>query len=154
FPRPGREVDGVDVDAADAVAQLDVVADLVERIGPFHGDQRRSLQRSVEVGRRRVPHVDDIALARDQDARRRQAEQHDAGDCGTSDADADTPPAAIIDEDVFTPVGTATETTQQAAVVIGDGDDLVATAPDRGETLGAANLEARIAPAAHPLAFV
>src|SRR5262245_23243683 len=143
-PRAGIEGDRIDVDAAHAIAQLDIVADLIERIGALQRHQRGRCQRLVEkVGRRDVE-IDDIALARDVDHRSRQVERHHGAN---ADREADRKPGAeartapVLDQHDLAAIRTAAHAPQETAVVVGDVDDLHVARPlvDR-EPLGAAHL--------------
>src|SRR5262245_36080225 len=147
-PRAGIEGDCVDVDAAHPIAQLDIVADLVKRIGTLERHQRRRCQRLVEqVGRRDVE-IDDVALARDGDDRRRQVERHH-GTNAYSKADrkpgAEARTTPVLDDHHLAAIGTAAHAPQETAVRVGHVDDLHAARPliDR-EVLIAAHLHTGI----------
>ena len=117
---PGAEVegDGVHVDPPHAVAQRHIVADLVERVGPLDRHQRRRRQGLVDERLGRHRGIDDVLILRDADDRHRQVEE-----------DRLAARTAVVDQDELAAVAVAAEAPHQPAIVVGDGDDLVAVRP-------------------------
>src|SRR5262249_17806446 len=146
LPGTGVEGDGVDVDAAHAITQRDVVPDLVERVGALDVDQGRSLERLVEERRGRGAHVDDVALARNGDDRCRKPEDEPGGG---SDREPGADPRAdpVVDDDHLAPIRPPADAANEPSVGAGDVDDLVtAGARNVGELLVTAMLEPRRTP--------
>ena len=88
LPGPELEGDGVEIDAAQAVAQLVVVAHLLQRVGALERLDRRRHQRLVEVVVGGAIVVDDVLLARDRHARPGQVEGMAEPDRADADGDA------------------------------------------------------------------
>src|SRR5258705_8086220 len=122
LPRSGFEVDAVEVDAWHALAHACAVTDFVERIAPFDPLHRRRDHGFVDQFGRRGLGLDDIAIARNQEDRRRQID--------IETADRARIAVAVVDDDDLAAALVATDSAQQLAVAAGDRDDLRAVGTD------------------------
>src|SRR5262249_23953905 len=136
LPRAEVEIDRIDVDARHAPAQWLAEADLLERIALVDGFDRRRHQRLVDDLRRGARGFDDVALARDAHDRRRQVDEVGrlAGD------------AVIVGDDDLTAFRRAADAPDQAALLVGHGDDARTVRPlDDRRHLAAATVYADLA---------
>src|SRR6266536_3351980 len=136
LPRSELESDGIEIDPPHAVAQRRAEANLVERVGALDPLDRRRFQRRKDSLPRRVFHLDDVFLARDHDARRRQRDE-DLGALGAAEA--------IVDQDELAAVARPPHPAQQAPVVVDIGHDLhVARAPHYRDDFAGTALDAHV----------
>src|ERR1700704_4815691 len=123
FPRPGFEGDAVDVDARHALAHRAAVTDFVERITPFDPLHRRRHHGVVEQLRRRALGLDDIAIVRNPEHRRRQIDVEAANPARAA--------IAVVDNDDLAAPLIPANSAQQLTVAIVLGNDLRAIGTDR-----------------------
>src|SRR6266403_4331839 len=118
LPRPGFEVDAVEVDARHQLPHRRAIADFVERITPRDPLHRRRLHGLVNEVGRGVLGFDDVAVVGNADHRRRQVD--------VKAADRARIAIAVVDDDDFAAAVVAANPPQQLAVATGHRDDLAA----------------------------
>ncbi len=135
LPRSGVELD-VEVDVGHVVPEQLAVAHLVERVGLGDGVDRRRDEDIVDAGFVGAIGIDDIAVARNSDHRRRHVDEHLRLRAGE----------AVVDDHDLAAVAVPPHAPQQMALVIVDVDDLHAVRTQHdGVGLVAAPLDMHIA---------
>src|SRR5882672_6784256 len=116
FPRSGFEGDAVDVDARHALAHRAAVTDFVERITPLDPLDWRRHHGVVDQFRRRALGLDDIAIVRNPEHRRRQIDVEAANSARAA--------IAVVDNDDLAAPFIPANSAQQLTVAIVLGNDL------------------------------
>src|SRR5262249_43798824 len=110
FPRAGVKRHRIEVDSRHTLAQRQTVADLVERIGPIYVVHRPGPQRVIDVVGLRIFVLNDVALPRDTDHRRRQIDEIAKWVRWSA--------IAIVDDNDLAPVRHAAVTVQKTPVLV------------------------------------
>src|SRR6185312_5918427 len=112
LPGAGLEID-VEIDARHQRAQRRVIADFADRIDLIDRLHRRRDQRLIDAFGRRAVEFDDVAVARNVDARRRQIEEHPAV----------RTEAAVVDDHDIAPIAITPQAADEMPLRIGLVDD-------------------------------